>query len=79
MIINFYVRFQSEYGQKVGLRVTTPENSDPKEVMERPMSYLNEQYWHIALDTEVELLPAEFTYSYIFNDDNNGNEIILAI
>lgn len=75
MIINFYVRFRSEYGQKIRLRVSAPENSDLQEATEWPLSYLNEHFWHLELDTDVSILPAEFTYSYIFSDNNSGNEI----
>lgn len=75
MIINFYVRFQSEYGQKIELRVTAPENNDLQQNTAWPMSYLNEQFWHVALNTDVDVLPAEFTYSYLFSDSNKGEEI----
>jgi 4-alpha-glucanotransferase len=74
MLIHFYIKFTSKYGESLQLDLS---GNDTKEKKVVPLDYFNAEYWHVSLQQEE--LPHEhsFAYSCIFKAaDNTTREII---
>ena len=74
MHINFNVRFRSQHGQSIGLLLNQHSFIDQLELIEIPLHYHTESYWHIAINTDDFNLKEELVYSYIYRNSNNGEE-----
>lgn len=70
MKINFYVRFTTQHGQLLSLSRTL-ENLSEQVI---PMEYLNEEFWHVLIDTSIddeELL----SYKYILTNPDKSEVV----
>lgn len=74
MIINFYVGFGSKYGQSIAIKIVGFTKDAGLTTIELPLQYLNDAYWHLALNISLYDLTDEFEYSYIFRDANKNEE-----
>ncbi len=74
MTINFYVAFNSSYGQSLAIKISTLTKNGDTKLLHFPMQWLNDAYWHGSVDTNEAELSGEIEYSYIFKNDNTGEE-----
>ncbi len=65
MILHFYLRFSTEYGQTlyVSGNIDALGNEDPQQAI--PIHYLNEEYWHGTLEVGNTKETDELRYRYI--------------
>jgi 4-alpha-glucanotransferase len=70
MILHFYLRFSTQYGQAIFISGNTEAlgNDDPQKAM--PIQYLNEEYWHGVLNIEDDEPIVALRYKYILRDAN---------
>ncbi len=74
MRIEFYLRFQTQYGQRVSVVGNLSSLGDGNPAAALPLRYLNDEFWYVP----VEIDPSEkgsLTYHYIFQ--NAGGETII--
>ncbi|MFT3981370.1 MAG: 4-alpha-glucanotransferase [Ferruginibacter sp.] len=74
MTISFYVAFRSSYGQSLAIKIFGFNRKGDLKATELPLEYLNENYWFLKIDTEGLDLAEEFEYSYIYRNQNTGEE-----
>ncbi|RYY71161.1 MAG: 4-alpha-glucanotransferase [Chitinophagaceae bacterium] len=74
MTINFYVAFQSSYGQSLAIKIFSSDKKGDVVLTELPLHYLNEDYWFLSLDTNDHHISDQFEYSYLYKDNNIGIE-----
>ena len=74
MTINFYVAFRSSYGQSLAIKIFSFNKNGDLKSLELPLQYLNESYWHLAIDTNEVDIAEEFEYSYLYRNNNTGEE-----
>ncbi len=74
MTINFYVAFRSTYGQSLAIKIFSFNKKGDLKSLELPLQYLNESYWHLAIDTNDVDIADEFEYSYLYKNTNTGEE-----
>ncbi|MEX1202689.1 MAG: 4-alpha-glucanotransferase [Ferruginibacter sp.] len=74
MMIHFYVGFRSEHGQSIAIKIVGFTKEGGLTVIELPLHFLNDGYWHLILDTASVQLSDEFEYTYIFRDSNRNEE-----
>jgi len=68
MVIQFHVRYKTQYGQALYIRVnySSAENGQVhKDVL---MQYLNDEYWHVFIETGDFGLDDKITYSYFLRE-----------
>jgi 4-alpha-glucanotransferase len=65
MRINFYVRFSTQHGQSLSLSRTIKNKS--QQII--PMEYLNEEFWHVQIDSDDE---EEISYQYILSNPDHS-------
>ncbi|RYY45891.1 MAG: 4-alpha-glucanotransferase, partial [Chitinophagaceae bacterium] len=74
MTINFYVAFQSSYGQSLTLKMTGFNKKGDMQLQLFPLDYLNDFYWKVSIDTDIFDEFDEVEYSYHLKDENTGEE-----
>jgi 4-alpha-glucanotransferase len=75
MILNFYLRFSSAYGQALFItgNAQVMGNNEPKAAV--PLEYLNSEYWHASIDLSDEEGIGALQYKYILRE-KDGEETI---
>ncbi len=71
MVIQFHLKYRSNYGQALYIRISnkSAKNETSHDVL---MQYLNEEFWHVYIDTDELGLKENITYSYFLRE--NGKE-----
>ncbi|PWU01463.1 MAG: 4-alpha-glucanotransferase [Bacteroidetes bacterium] len=73
MKINFYVRFSTQFGQRLFLSGNLEQlgNLDLENAL--PMSYLNETFWHISIEIDhmTKMVPEIINYKYLLKDEQD--------
>lgn len=77
MTIHFYLRFQSSFGQNFFISGNIPELGDNNLSKAIPLSYLNDEFWHLILD--VPKHTNTFTYKYIIRHSDGSETIEWAL
>ena len=76
MLLNFYLRFSTRFGQSLYLTGNHEELGDNNMVKAVPMQYFNEEFWYAQVEmTDVESHKVDIVYNYLLREDN-GNEIV---
>ena len=69
MVIHFYIKYKTEYGQSVYININ-PVLSEPTESqISIALNYLNEEYWHGILDTKELTKKESIIYHYVIKED----------
>lgn len=70
MKIHFYLRFHTRFGQSLSVSGNIAElgNADPSLAL--PMTYLNDEFWHVAITVKKKELRGPVTYKYILKNEN---------
>lgn len=70
MKLQFYLKFHTRYGQRLLVSGNVEElgNNDPAKAL--PMEYLNEEFWHVAVDIKKKELQKTITYQYLLENEN---------
>ena len=70
MICHFYIRYKTNYGQSLVIRVELGEGIEPKEY---ELKYLNNDYWSGNFDTEEWGTQETVRYQYILREQGRGD------
>lgn len=70
MICHFYIRYKTNYGQSLVIRVEIGEGIEPKEY---ELKYLNNDYWSGNFDTEEWGAQDTVRYQYILREQGRGD------
>ncbi|HMK03132.1 MAG TPA: 4-alpha-glucanotransferase [Ferruginibacter sp.] len=75
MLLHFYLRFSTEFGQTIFVTGNANElgNDDLSEAF--PLQYLNDQLWHASVNVETTDDTVPVTYKYIVRNDK-GTEMV---
>ncbi|MEJ7739197.1 MAG: 4-alpha-glucanotransferase [Chitinophagaceae bacterium] len=75
MKVTFYLRFRTQFGQSLSIRQTQEQQGKDAITAETPMLYLNEEYWHLAVEVDASKV-TRLRYQYVLNDmdDQQVNE-----
>jgi 4-alpha-glucanotransferase len=85
MKIQFYLRFNTKFGQQLWITGDTDElgNNDPAKAV--LMEYLNEEFWHLTIEIKRKDWPKNISYKYILKNEDGemlyewGNDRTLDI
>lgn len=71
MILDFYIRFSTKYGQSLGVSGNSDElgNDDPEQAF--PLQYLNDQFWHGQVEIDSSKMAGPLNYRYILRESDN--------
>lgn len=75
MVIEFYIRFSTRYGQTLHVSGDTDSLGGFAVNKAIPLHYFNQEFWHGAVDTGDEPLGEEIGYRYILRDDKGEDEV----
>jgi len=76
MLLNFYLRFSTRFGQSLYVSGNHDELGDNNLVKAVPMQYFNEEFWYAQVEMkDVQSHQSDIEYHYILREDN-GNEIV---
>ncbi|CAN5862083.1 4-alpha-glucanotransferase [soil metagenome] len=74
MVIQLHIKYKTRYGQAFFVRINDSSETSKRIYRELKMEYLNDEYWHIAINTE-DLDPDEtFSYSYLLKQEWRADE-----
>ena len=51
MVIHFYIKFKTEFGQSVSIIIDQSDLALSEPLLEVPLNYLNTEYWYGNIDT----------------------------
>ncbi len=69
MLLHFYLRFSSEFGQTLFVTGNNPVLGNDNPVKAFPLQYLNNQLWHGSVEMDVEDDMEPIRYKYILRQD----------
>lgn len=75
MILHFYLRFSTHFGQSVLVSGNTAILGDDSVSNAFPLQYLNDQLWHGVIEMDPATAEKPIRYKYILRD-KNGEDII---
>ncbi len=78
MIIQFLLKYKSHYGQALYLHINNSLQDSNLVEQELSMLYLNDELWHIYIDTDEFELPETVSYSYVLKENGNENKTDLC-
>ena len=85
MILNFYIRFSTKYGQTLCVSGSTGTLGNNDTAQAIPLQYFNEDYWHGRIEistTELNEQPVEYRYLLVERDGSQviewGNDRIIS-
>jgi 4-alpha-glucanotransferase len=70
MKLQFYLRFQTRYGQSIWLSGDADELGNDDLASAIPMEYLNEEFWSCSLDIKKKELQKTISYRYILKNED---------
>lgn len=73
MIIRFYIKYTTTYGQAIFIKIK--ENAGGREHF-LPLQYLNGEFWQAKINTSQLQLSEKFTYTYILQENGQDKEIL---
>lgn len=76
MLLNFYLRFSTRYGQSLYVSGNHSILGDNDLTNAVPLQYFNEEFWYAHVEVEDAAIGAiDIEYRYVLREDN-GNEIV---
>ena len=69
MKIDFYLRFQTQFGQSLSIKGNVLSLGNATEEEALPMTFLNQDYWHASIEVDPAEVPV-LEYQYVFNNEN---------
>ncbi len=64
MVIHFYIKYKTAFGQSLGIIINNPDQS----ITEISLQYLNDEYWHGSLDTNDLSKRETINYYYVLKE-----------
>ena len=64
MKVDFYLRYHTNFGQKLAVVGTLPELGEGDDDLAVPMNFLNDEFWHLSVDVDANGV-SDFQYRYI--------------
>lgn len=71
MIIRFYIKYHTNYGQAIQMKIIPDEKDVLKDPLLLPLQYLNETSWQLSVDTDTTIIPDKFSYAYQLLENGN--------
>lgn len=75
MILHFYLRFSTHFGQSISVSGNTAILGDDSVSNALPLQYLNDQLWHTVVEIDPAAAENPIRYKYILRD-KSGEDII---
>ena len=75
MILSFYLKYSSRFGQSLFVSGNTPVLGNDVISDAAPLQYLNKDYWYGSFEMEEDTKSDRLSYKYILRD-TNGEEVI---
>ncbi len=72
MIIQFHLKYKTQYGQALYIRINGSSAENITEPIDILMQYLNDEYWHVFVDSEISGLAEGIAYRFFLRE--NGKE-----
>ncbi len=69
MVIKLHIKYKTRYGQSFYVSIRKSSKTQADTFTEVKMEYLNEEFWHVVLDTEALGLSGDISYSYIIREE----------
>ena len=68
MVIQFHLKYRSQYGQALYIRINSSMAGNDTLRHDVPMQYLNDEYWHVFIETADFKLNDSISYSYFLRE-----------
>ncbi|MFT3911304.1 MAG: 4-alpha-glucanotransferase [Ferruginibacter sp.] len=68
MVIHFYIRYKTEFGQSLAIIINNSILKDNEPNTEVALQYLNDEYWHGSIDINKLSKRETITYQYILRE-----------
>ena len=68
MVIQFHLKYRSQYGQSLYIRINSASAEKSSMHHDVPMQYLNDEYWHVFVETDDFNFAEGITYSYFLRE-----------
>jgi len=78
MVIQLHIKYKTRYGQSFYIKINTPSSANTGTSREVKMEYLNDEYWHIVIETDDFGLTDSLSYSYILKQEWRADEADLC-
>ncbi len=73
MVIQFHLKYKSQYGQTLYIRIINKASENNASDQDILMQYLNDEYWHVFVDTAVFQLKDHISYQYILKESGKDD------
>lgn len=67
MVIHFYIKYRTEYGQSISIIIHPTGNAQNEPYTTINLQYLNDEYWHGSIDTDSISKRESIEYHYIIS------------
>ena len=74
MILHFYLRYSTKYGQSLFVSGNVLFLGNDDNTKSFALTYLNEQLWHGSIEVDSKTIPEPFTYRYLLQEEN-GDQV----
>lgn len=74
MVIHFYIRYRTEYGQSVSIIIHQSASNTKESNTEIPLQYLNEEYWHGSVDASTISKKDQVNYHYVVKQHGRADK-----
>ena len=78
MVIQFHLKYKSQYGQALYIRINSASAENSPVQHEVPMSYLNDEFWHVFIETDDFGLTDGIDYSYFVREAGTADRADLC-
>ncbi|MEI2749438.1 MAG: 4-alpha-glucanotransferase [Ferruginibacter sp.] len=68
MVIHFYIKFRTQYGQSLAIQFSNPDNTEDIPVAEISLQYLNDEYWHGSFEPTADQQKQTIYYQYTLKE-----------
>ena len=74
MVIQFHLKYKSRYGQAIYIRINNPSAKNSELQREVLMQYLNDEYWHVFIETADFGLKDNIHYTYFVKEEGKDDQ-----
>jgi len=78
MVIQLHIKYKTRYGQSLYIRINNTSEKNSGNFRELKMEYLNEEYWHVFINTDELGLSDSISYAYVLKEEWKADEVDLC-
>lgn len=78
MVIQLHLKYKTHYGQTLYLCIHEFSGSNNMAVREIKMDYLDEEYWHVVIDSEEQGIKEGLDYHYLLRENGQADQYDLS-